>query len=146
MKHKKNVVFIIIILLLIALYYCVLTIANTPNSVVTNKTLNENNPIEKRGNPTYDYIIGKYGLPHYRVFFWVPKNSTKYIPYADNGINTNVSNHGSVEKWTVVETKEITENEKLVFIYVPKTFVFLHGKDFEKVIHLYYKNISEISP
>ncbi len=95
-------------------------------------------PDEKRGNPTYDKIIGSDGWPHYRVFFWVPKMASKYTPYADEGINTDVSSHGPAEKWAVVETKIVNGDEKLVFIFVPKTFVYLYGKGFEKVIHLRY--------
>ena len=93
---------------------------------------------EKRGTPTYDYITGSDGWPHFRVFFWVPKYATTFTPYADKDINTDVSEHGPVEKWAVVDTKEVKDDEKLVFIYVPKTFVFLYGKGFEKVIHLKY--------
>ena len=103
------------------------------------KDLQEATVSEKRGSPTYDYIIGTDGLPHYRVFFWIPKNGDNLLPYADKGINTNVSHHGPVAKWNVVITNKVNENEKLVFIYVPKTFVFLYGKGFEKVIHLNYK-------
>lgn len=94
--------------------------------------------IEKRGIPSYDYIIGKDLLPHFRAFFWVDKNATKYIPYADAGVNTDVSSHGPAEKWSVVETNKSNYSDKLVFVFVPKTFVILHGKDFDKLIHLKY--------
>jgi hypothetical protein len=82
--------------------------------------------------------MGKDGLYHYRVFFWVPNTATKFIPYADTGVITDVSSHGPVEKWSVEETNITNANEKLVFIFVPKTFVYLYGKGFEKVIHLKY--------
>lgn len=107
------------------------TVQNNSNN--TNKVSGE-----KRGNPTYDYIMGSDGWPHYRVFFWVPKNATKLTPYADKGIDTNVSDHGPAEKWSVEDAKKENGDEKLVFIYVPKTFIFLFGKGFEKVIHLRY--------
>jgi hypothetical protein len=68
----------------------------------------------------------------------VPKNATTFTPYADSGVNTDVSSHGAAEKWSVVLTDQIKGDEKLVFIYVPKTFVFLYGKVFEDVIHLSY--------
>ena len=53
-------------------------------------------------------------------------------------MNTDVSSHGPVEKWSVEETKITNEREKLVFILVPKTFIYLYGDGFEKVIHLKY--------
>jgi hypothetical protein len=98
----------------------------------------ESNSTEKRATPSYDKIMGKDGLYHYRVFFWVPNTATKFIPYADTGVITDVSSHGPVEKWSVEETNITNANEKLVFIFVPKTFVYLYGKGFEKVIHLKY--------
>lgn len=93
---------------------------------------------EKRGTPSYDKIIEDDGLPHYRVFFWVPKTADKFVPYADKGVKTDVSSHGPVEKWSVVQTEITSGSEKLVFIFVPKTFVYLYGIGFEKVIHLNY--------
>jgi hypothetical protein len=99
-------------------------------------TKSTDNIIEKRGTPSYDYVIEKDLLPHFRVFFWVDKNATNYVPYADEGINTNVSSHGPAERWSVVETDTIREKEKLVYVYVPKTFVILHSRDFDKLIHL----------
>ncbi|MEQ8156634.1 MAG: hypothetical protein ABRQ25_17465 [Clostridiaceae bacterium] len=96
-------------------------------------------PHEERGAPAYDKITGNDGWPHYRVFFWVPETATVFTPYADTGVNTNVSSHGPVENWSVVETKTTANNKKLVFIFVPKTFVYLYGYGFEKVIHLNYK-------
>ncbi|MBC2581959.1 hypothetical protein [Clostridium sp. DJ247] len=100
--------------------------------------INISYPKEKRGVPTYDKIMGNDGWPHYRVFFWTPKTATHFVPYADAGVRTDVSSHGPVEKWSVVETQTIKDDEKLVFVFVPKTFVFLYGKGFEKVIHLSY--------
>lgn len=93
---------------------------------------------EKRASPAYDTIKGEDGWVHYRVLFWVPKEATKFIPYADNGVKTDVSAHGSVEKWYVEQTKITNDKEKLVFILVPKTFVYSFGDGFEKVIHLKY--------
>jgi len=94
---------------------------------------------EERGSPSYDKITGSDGWPHYRVFFWVPETATSFTPYADAGVNTNVSFHGAVEKWSVAETKTTANNKKLVSVFVPKTFVYLYGDGFEKVIHLNYK-------
>jgi hypothetical protein len=151
MKYIKNILMsIVILLLLLALRYTykidsskellIRTTANNTAAVIPDKTLQEDTASEKRGTPTYDYIIGKDGWPHYRVFFWVPKNADNLVPYADKGINTDVSEHGPVEKWSVVVTDKVNENEKLVFIYVPKTFIFFYGTGFEKVIHLKYKS------
>jgi hypothetical protein len=106
---------------------------------INHRIINVFSPAEKRGSPPYDAIIGKDGLPHFRVFFWVPKNATNLIPYADPGINTKVLTHGSVENWYVVRTNTYKKDEQLVFIYVPKTFVLFYGKGFENVIHLSYK-------
>ena len=100
--------------------------------------IRRNNLNEKRAYPEYDTIMKEDGMPHYRVLFWVPKEATKFVPYADSGVNTDVSSHGSVEKWSVEETKITNEREKLVFIFVPKTFVYVYGDGFEKVIHLKY--------
>lgn len=109
---------------------------NSP-SVKTEENI-KNNTDEKRASPAYDTIIGKDGLPHYRVLFWVPKEAKMFTPYSDEGVNTNVSTHGPVEKWSVQETKITNDKEKLVFIFVPKTFVYLYGSEFDKVIHLKY--------
>ena len=113
----------------------------TPNKVVPQYTTEE-----KRGTPSYDYILGSDGLPHFRVFFWIPKDATNLVPYATKGINTNVSRHGPVEKWNIVATDKVKDNSKLVFIYVPKTFVILYGKGFQKVIHLKYQMTAKVIP
>jgi len=111
------------------------------NTISPSTSINEiikSYPGEKRASPAYDTVIRDDGLFHYRVLFWVPKESTKFIPYADEGVRTDVSSHGPVEKWSVKETEQVNGDEKLVFILVPKTFVFLYGDGFEKVIHLKY--------
>lgn len=111
------------------------------NIISSSNAINEiskSYPNEKRALPAYDKVIGKDGLYHFRVLFWVPNESTKLIPYADEGVVTDVSSHGPVEKWSVKETNQINGDEKLVFILVPKTFVFLYGEGFEKVIHIKY--------
>lgn len=97
------------------------------------------NEIEKRGNPVHSWMIGTDKLPHMKVFFWVPKNSVTLIPYANKGVRTFVIGHGSINMWTVTETGEVTNSEKLIYVLVPKTFVFTHGPNFYKVIHLYYR-------
>ena len=135
MNHIKRIILILIILLVILSFRNLLIykVCDLKGNVIWN----EPNVAEKRGTPAYDYIIGTDGLPHFRVFFWVPINAIKYTPYTNIGINSNVSIHGAAAKWDVVETNKINKDEKLVFIYVPKTFVFLYGFGFEKVIHLY---------
>ena len=156
MKHKGDIIlFMITLLLIFALRYTykydlskgipvstaqLTAIASTPTATPTaSKKFIVN---EKRGNPTYDYIIGTDNWAHYRVFFWVPRNATNFIPYADPGIVTDVSEHGPAQKWSVVTTGKVNKDEKLVFIYVPKTFIFFQGNGFEKVIHLKYKQDS----
>jgi len=151
MKYKDYfLIFMGILLLLLARYTLLYKMDNskemlissaTNNTVVSTPSINhiKDRVSEKRDTNTYDYIIGPDRLPHFRVFFWIPKNAVNLMPYADKGINTDVSKHGPVEKWSVVITNKTNGNEKLVFIYVPKTFVFLYGLGFEKVIHLNYK-------
>ncbi|GFP74210.1 hypothetical protein [Clostridium fungisolvens] len=141
MVSKKHIKISAIALIIIS-YFCCIPIhssnAKEINSIPVGKKLSKDTHKEKRGNPTYDYIIGKDHLPHFRVFFWVSKEAKNYTPYADDEVKTDVSEHGPVEKWAVVETNEIKENEKLVFIYVPKTFVLLQGIGFQNKIHLRY--------
>jgi hypothetical protein len=145
-KMHKNFI-IMMFFLSIEVFLCIATIlvsislfkeplASKAAAPIREKSIS--NPAEKRGSPTYDTIIGSDGWPHYRVFFWVPKTAKNFVPYADEGVKTDVSSHGPAEKWSVVETKTVNGNEKLIFIYVPKTFVYLYGKGFEKVIHLRY--------
>jgi len=138
MKSKKFALLTVIFCLITLLFNSFLPGTKTPKVIATDITMDREISKEKRGVPPYDYIIGKDNWPHYRVFFWVPKNATVFTPYADSGVNTDVSTHGAAEKWSVVVTKQIKGEEKLVFIYVPKTFVFLYGEGFEDVIHLNY--------
>lgn len=158
MKHKKDIIlFMITLLLVFALRYTYMydiskkiSISTAHFSTTTTTTATTITPTvsvlkstihEKRGNPTYDYIIGTDNWAHYRVFFWVPKDAYNLIPYADPGIVTDVSEHGPAAKWSVVTTEKVNKDEKLVFIYVPKTFIFFQGNGFEKVIHLKYQTI-----
>lgn len=138
MDYKKKAFLIIILSLIVFIFSSFLREAIMPKAITTDISVGKEILVEKRGTPNYDYIIGKDNWPHYRVFFWVPKNATVFTPYADSGVNTDVSSHGAAEKWSVVVTNEIKGDEKLVFIYIPKTFVFLYGKGFEDVIHLSY--------
>jgi hypothetical protein len=92
-----------------------------------------------RADPPYDYIIGKDKLPHFRACFWVPLTASKFKPYADKNVKTDVSHHGPVENWGVVESNIKDADKKLVYIFVPKTFVILNGRDFYKSIHLSYE-------
>ncbi|WP_298846828.1 hypothetical protein [Clostridium sp.] len=138
MNCKKILLGAITLILMLLVFRSAVHIPSNTNTVKVIKTVNKNIENEKRGTPHYDHIIGNDGLPHYRVFFWVPSNVTHFTPYADSGVDTAVSEHGPVEKWSVVSTKQIKDNEKLIFIYVPKTFVFVYGKGFEEVIHIKY--------
>lgn len=94
---------------------------------------------EKRGTPPYSIVLDKDLLPHIKVFFWVPANSNYYKAFADKGVKTYVIGHGSIEDWTIKETPKTSQNLKLVYVYVPKTFMLLYGKDFYSMIHLYYE-------
>lgn len=137
---KNNFLIIILSFLILVSVLCFIKIRSYTLAIESNnKTTNVFAPIEKRGYPAYDTVFDKYGIPHFRVFFWVPKNATQLIPYADSGINTKVLTHGSVENWSVVKTTTYNKDDQLVFIYVPKTFVLFYGKGFENVIHLNYK-------
>lgn len=138
MDYKKKSFLIIIFSLIVLLFSSFLHLDSIPKVAATDIPVSKEILVEKRGIPNYDYIIGKDNWPHYRVFFWVSKNATIFTPYADIGVNTDVSSHGAAEKWSVVVTNQIKGDEKLVFIYIPKTFVFLYGKGFEDVIHLSY--------
>lgn len=95
--------------------------------------------LEKRGTPPYNWVIGKDLLPHIRLFFLVPINSCGYKAFTDSGVKTYVPGHGAVDNWRVNETEKILGNEKLVYIFIPKTFMILHGKNFYKLIHIYYE-------
>ncbi|WP_160674473.1 hypothetical protein [Clostridium sp. C8-1-8] len=140
MTRNKKMAFLISVLILntLCLYTFVNVKANTASNEALDVAINGGILNEKRGEPSYDYIIGNDHLPHFRVFFWVDKSATNYFPYADNDIDTDVSKHGPVDKWFVGETSEVKGNEKLVFIYVPKTFVILQGEGFQNKIHLEY--------
>lgn len=140
MTRNKKIAFFISILVLNTL--CLYTFANVKANTVSNDgsdvAINGGILNEKRGEPSYDYIIGNDHLPHFRVFFWVDKSAKNYFPYADKDIKTDVSKHGPVDKWFVGETSEVKGNEKLVYIYVPKTFVIIQGEGFQNKIHLEY--------
>ncbi|MBK1813875.1 hypothetical protein JHL18_25035 [Clostridium sp. YIM B02505] len=143
MRPNRCIKISVIALTLITCLYLITAISSKTSKAtsyisVNKETINDSTSA-KRGEPSYDYIIGGDYLPHFRVFFWVHKDAKRYIPYADKGVKTDVSEHGSVEKWSVVETKETNGDDKLVFIYVPKTFVILQGKDFQNKIHLNYQ-------
>jgi len=143
MYYKKNslrmVMLPLITLLFISFMPLVLVpLVNKPKDTSSIMTTAKSIPTEKRGTPHYDYIIGKDKWPHFRVFFWVPTIVTHFEPYADRGVNTDVSEHGPAAKWSVVTTNQTKGNEKLVFIYVPKTFAILYGNGFQEVIHLKY--------
>lgn len=137
MKHKFKILYVTILLFTIIITTNMLVLAsNDVKDPMLVSSMNKDSSKTKRGEPPYDYIIGKDNLPHFRIFFWVPLSATKYVPYADNDINTDISHHGPAEKWSVIETGDKNDKEKLVYIFVPKTFVFLHGKSFYKLIQL----------
>jgi len=137
-RSNRRRTLMLLLMLSVLVFNSVMYISNNLNTVEVSKTVTKNIRNEKRGIPHYDHIIGKDNWPHYRVLFWVPSNATHFIPYADSEVDTDVSEHGPVGKWSVVATKQIKNNEKLMFIYVPKTFVFLYGDGFEDVIHIKY--------
>ena len=89
-----------------------------------------------RNNPKYDYVIGNDRLPHFRVSFWVPFNATSITPYTPYDIITNVSNHGSIETWTVVDSDKYIGDMKLIYVFVPKRFILVHGSDFWKYVYV----------
>ncbi len=134
----------LIFFLFIEMFLCLpillcLPLLKESTTIPTSTKIHQKNisyPVECRGTPTYDTITGEDNQPHYRVFFWVPKTATILVPSVDSGVETDVSSHGPVEKWSVVETQTTDDNKKLVFIFVPKTFVYLYGNGFENVIHL----------
>jgi len=138
MNYKKISLRIIIVSILAFLFNSILNVITFPKVIGVGITIDNHISNENRGSPRFDYIIGKDNWPHYRVFYWVKASATHFTPYADKGVNTDVSEHGPVAKWSVVVTSKVINDEKLVFIYVPKTFVFLFGKDFYNVIHLSY--------
>ena len=78
-------------------------------------------------------------LPHVKVFFWVPKEAIVFIPFVDKSVKTYISRHGAVEEWKVILTGKSTQTEREVYLYVPKSFVLLHGSSFYKLIHLNFQ-------
>ena len=91
---------------------------------------------EKRGKPAFEWVMAKDMLPHMKVFFWVPKNSNKYIPFTDKSVKYYISRHGPVNEWGIKSTGKTTKTEKEVYVWVPKSFVLLHGSDFYKLVHI----------
>jgi hypothetical protein len=138
MKYKKIALLMLMLSSIILLFSSFIPATNTSKINAVGISMTKDISNEKRGIPNYDYIIGNDNWPHYRVFFWVPKSATHFTPYSDKSVNTDISNHGAVEKWSVVVTNEINVDSKLVFVYVPKTFVFMYGIGFETLIHLSY--------
>lgn len=143
MKSNRYIKISVVLITLITCLYLITTTSSKTSKAVNytlvNKEISKDSYSGKRGDPTYDYVIGRDHLPHFRVFFWVHKDAKIYIPYADKDLKTDVSEHGSVENWSVVETNRINGEKKLVFIYVPKTFVILQGKGFQNKIYLHYQ-------
>ena len=137
MKKLYLISFVIIVIIIITITVKVLSLYLSEASPYTFNDLAANN--EKRGTPIYAWVKDSDNLPHMKIYFWIPKTSSYYLPYADKGIKTYVVGHGPVEKWGVKDSGEYTKTEKLIYIYVPKTFVILYGQHFYKLIHLYYK-------
>ena len=138
-KYKKQSILMLVFLSIDVFFYLPLLKQSTTISTVPPiHQTSISYPNEKRGYPAYDTITGDDQQPHYRLFFWIPKTATNFVPYANTGVKTDGSSHGPVEKWLTVETKTTNSNEKLVFIFIPKTFVYLYGNGFENVIHLKY--------
>ncbi|PJI07809.1 MULTISPECIES: hypothetical protein [Clostridium] len=131
-----------IFLSIFVLAFCIFVLVKTSSLFLSsNSTSNyiATNEVEKRGTPVHSWMIGADHLPHMKVFFWVPKNSTTFIPYANKGVKTNVIGHGPINQWTVIQTGEVSGQDKLIFMFVPKTFVFTHGPNFYKLTHIYYR-------
>jgi len=95
-----------------------------------------------RNSPKYDYVIGNDRLPHFRVAFWVPEDATSLAPYTPYNIITNVSNHGSIENWAIVDSDRHISDMKLIYVFVPKRFILFYGFDFWKYVCV--KNSEEI--
>lgn len=77
-------------------------------------------------------------LPHIRVFFWVPLNAMHYEAFVPNGVKSYILGHGPAEQWSVAGTGQINQDEKLVYVTVPKTFMIVYGLHFYKLVHLHY--------
>lgn len=89
--------------------------------------------------PAYGWEIGKDKLPHAKVFFWVSKNAKKYYPYTNEAIKTYVISHGTINQWGVKETGKTNETEKLIYLYVPKTFILIYGSKFYTLVGVAYE-------
>jgi hypothetical protein len=50
-----------------------------------------------------------------------------------------VIGHGTISQWPVKETGETTKTEKLVYFYVPKTFILIYGRNFYRLVGLAYE-------
>ena len=135
MKSLKYI--LLIVLIVIVLFVATKAVSIIFSSTDTSDYINTKE-IETRGNPPYSWMIGKDHLPHMKVFFWVPIKSSILIPYSNKGVKTFVIGHGAINRWHVVNTGNVKDSLMLVYIFVPKTFVFTHGVNFYKLIHLYY--------
>ncbi|SMC18460.1 hypothetical protein SAMN02745134_00571 [Clostridium acidisoli DSM 12555] len=136
MKYLKIFLFIFVF------PFCVFVFIKTSSLFLSSNSTSHyiyTNEVEKRGSPVHSWMIGADHLPHMKVFFWVPKSSTTYIPYANQGVRTNVIGHGAINQWAVIQTGQVLGSYKLVFMLVPKTFVFTHGPNFYKLTHIYYR-------
>lgn len=136
MKYLKIFLFIFV------LAFCTFALVKTSSLFLSSNSTSDyisTNEVEKRGNPVHSWMIGADHLPHMKVFFWVPKNSKAFIPYANKGVKTNVIGHGSINHWTVIQTGKVLGPDKLIFMLVPKTFVLTHGPNFYKLTHVYYR-------
>lgn len=89
-----------------------------------------------RDDPKFDYVTGNDRLPHFRVAFWVPVDTTSITPYTPYNIITNVSNHGTIENWRVVDSDRHLEDMRLIYVFVPKRFILLYGKYFWKYVYV----------
>ncbi|WBW98671.1 hypothetical protein [Oceanirhabdus sp. W0125-5] len=91
-----------------------------------------------RDDKKFDYIIGSDRLPHFRVLFWVPKESVNITPYTPYNIKTNVSDHGPIEEWIVADSDTYVNDMKLIYVFVPKRFILLCGFDFWEYVYIRY--------
>ena len=122
--------FIILALAIIYVHYTFKVYSNSTKYTVPSVTT------ARRGTPAYNWSLGNFMIPHMKIFFWIPKEPNTYVAFADKSVKSYISRHGAIEKWGLNDTGRSTNTEKEVFIYIPKSFVLLNGKDFYKHIYI----------
>lgn len=136
----KKIKYIVILLLITSTTYLSAKLLILYMSAPYSNTNTADVNLAKKDTPPYKWVIGNDDMiPHIRLYFWIPINSSHYKAFADEGIKTYVLGHGTIDKWEIKETAITSYREKLVYIYIPKTFILFYGKNFYNLIHLYYK-------